>query len=117
MMAPISPVTCERVREDLCSIFDEVSSGQGGVGTGPMSVLKYGLEMSRRAIPLFNYVRNDSSLPQKVRELARLTTARAKDCPYIMMGGTASRTHSCSGRGRRVVFVTLCCLPQIASPL
>lgn len=63
------------------------------------------------------FVRNDSSLPQKVRELARLTTARAKDCPYIMMGGTASRTHSCSGRGRRVVFVTLCCLPQIASPL
>jgi 4-carboxymuconolactone decarboxylase len=46
-------------------------------------VLKYSPEMSRRAIPLFNYVRNDSSLPQKVRELARPTTARAKDCPYI----------------------------------
>jgi 4-carboxymuconolactone decarboxylase len=29
------------------------------------------------------YVRNESSLPQKVRELAMLTTARAKDCPYI----------------------------------
>jgi 4-carboxymuconolactone decarboxylase len=82
-MARIPPVTRERVREDLRSIFDEVSSGPGGVGTGPMSVLKYSPEMSRRAIPLFNYVRNESILPQKVRELAMLTTARAKDCPYI----------------------------------
>jgi 4-carboxymuconolactone decarboxylase len=82
-MARIPPVTRERVRADLRSIFDEVSSGPGGVGTGPMSVLKYSPEMSRRAIPLFNYLRNESSLPQKVRELAMLTTARAKDCPYI----------------------------------
>jgi AhpD family alkylhydroperoxidase len=82
-MARIPPVTRERVREDLRSIFDEVSSGPGGVGTGPMSVLKYSLEISRRAIPLFNYVRNESILPQKVHELAMLTTARAKDCPYI----------------------------------
>jgi len=83
MMARIPLVTRERVREDLRSIFDEVSSGPGGVGTGPMSVLKYSPEMARRAIPLFNYVRNESSLPQKVRELAMLTTARATDCPYI----------------------------------
>src|SRR6266581_9486228 len=83
VMARIPPVTRERVREDLRSIFDEVSSGPGGIGTGPMSVLKYSPEMSRRAIPLFNYVRNESSLAQKVRELAMLTTARAKDCPYI----------------------------------
>jgi 4-carboxymuconolactone decarboxylase len=76
-------VTRERVREDLRHVFDEVSSGPGGVGTGPMSVLKYSPEMARRAIPLFNYVRNESSLPQKARELAMLTTARAKDCPYI----------------------------------
>jgi 4-carboxymuconolactone decarboxylase len=82
-MARLPPVTRERVREDLRPIFDEVSSGPGGVGTGPMSVLKYSPEMSRRAIPLFNYVRNESSLPQKVRELAMLTTARAKNCPYI----------------------------------
>jgi 4-carboxymuconolactone decarboxylase len=82
-MARIPPVTRERVREDLRSIFDEVSTGPGGVGTGPMSVLKYSPEMSRRAIPLFNYVRNESTLPRKVRELAMLTTARATDCLYI----------------------------------
>ena len=72
-MARIPLVTRDRVREDLRSIFDEVSSGPGGVGTGPMSILKYSPEMARRAIPLFNYVRNESSLPQKVRELARLS--------------------------------------------
>ena len=83
MMARIPPVTRNRIREDLRSIFDEVSSGPGGVGTGPMSVLKYSPEMARRAIPLFEYVRNESILPQKVREFAMLTTARATDCPYI----------------------------------
>lgn len=82
-MARIPQVTRESVPEELRSIFDEVSSGPGGVGTGPMSVIKYSPEMSRRAIPLFNYVRNESTLPQTVRELAMLTTARAKDCPYI----------------------------------
>lgn len=82
-MARIPAVTRERIREDLRSIFDEVSSGPGGVGTGPMSVLKYSPEMARRAMPLFQYVRNESILPQTVRELAMLTTARATDCPYI----------------------------------
>jgi 4-carboxymuconolactone decarboxylase len=81
MTARIPPVTRERMREDLRSIFDEVSSGPSGVGTGPMSVLKYSPEMSRRAIPLFHYVRNEPILPQKVRALAMLTTARATDCP------------------------------------
>ncbi len=99
-MARIPLVTRDRVREDLRSIFDEVSSGPGGVGTGPMSVLKYSLEMARRAIPLFNYVRNESILPQKVRELAMLTTARATDCPYITARALAlifslAKTKSC----------------------
>jgi hypothetical protein len=44
-----------------------------------MSVLKHSPEMARRAIPLFQYVRNESILPQKVRELAMLTVARATD--------------------------------------
>lgn len=67
-MARIPPVTRDRVREDLRHIFDAVSSGPGGVGTGPMSVLKYSPEMARRAIPLFQYVRNESSLPQELTE-------------------------------------------------
>ena len=75
--------TRESVKEELRDIFDEVSAGPGGTGTGPMSILKNSPELARRAIPLFNYLRNESSLPQHVRELAMLTTARAMDCQYI----------------------------------
>ena len=75
--------TRESVKEELRDIFDEVSAGPGGTGTGPMSILKNSPELARRAIPLLNYLRNEASLPQHVRELALLTTARALDCQYI----------------------------------
>ncbi len=82
-MSRIPPVTRESVPEDLRGVFDEINSGPGGVGTGPMSILKHSPEMARRAIPLFEYVRNESSVPHEIRELAMLATARAKDCIYI----------------------------------
>jgi len=82
-MARITQVTRESVRAELRDTFDLVTSGPGGVGTGPMSVLVHSPEMARRARPLFNYVRNESSVPKKLRELAMITTARAMDCPYI----------------------------------
>lgn len=91
-MSRLPPVTRESVPEELRPVFDQVTAGPGGVGTGPMSVLKHSPEMSRRAIPLFEYVRNESTLPQAVRELAMLTTARCKDCPYIW------NAHSALGR-------------------
>ena len=82
-MPRIPPVTRQRVNPELRNIFDRVSSGPGGVGTGPMSILKNSPELARRAIPLFEYVRNESSVPQRLRELAMLVTARMMDCPYI----------------------------------
>ena len=83
MVRRIPPVTRESVPEELRATFDAVSSGPGGIGTGPMSILKNSPELARRAIPLFEYVRNESLLPQAARELAMLTTARCNDCPYI----------------------------------
>jgi len=82
-MARIPAVTRDSIQEDLRSVFDEINAGPGGIGTGPMSVLKHSPEMAKRAIPLFEYVRNESTVPLPIRELAMLTTARAKDCPYI----------------------------------
>jgi len=82
-MARIPAITREAVPEELRAIFDEVTSEPNGVGTGPMSVLKNSPELARRSRPLFNYVRNESTVPQKLRELAMLLTARAMDCPYI----------------------------------
>ncbi|MFQ6029104.1 MAG: carboxymuconolactone decarboxylase family protein [Dehalococcoidia bacterium] len=82
-MARIPSVTRESIREDLRGVFDEINAGPGGIGTGPMSVLKHSPELAKRAIPLFEYVRNESTVPLQIRELAMLTTARAKDSPYI----------------------------------
>ncbi len=82
-MARLPPATRDSVRDDLRPVFDEIAGGPGGVGPGPMGVLKHSPEMARRAIPLYQYVRNESVLPRKVRELAMLTAARAADCPYM----------------------------------
>ncbi len=82
-MARIPPPTRDQIREELREIFDEVSSPPGGVGTGPLSVLKHSPEMSRRAAPLFSYVRNESTLPARIRELAMIVTARVTNCQYI----------------------------------
>jgi len=91
-MARIPAVNRQRIKEELRVAFDEVSSGPGGVCTGPMSILKNSPEMARRAIPLFGYVRNESTGPKKLPELAMLVTARAMDCPYIW------NAHATSGR-------------------
>ncbi|MDE2938037.1 MAG: carboxymuconolactone decarboxylase family protein [Chloroflexota bacterium] len=82
-MSRIQLPTSESIPEDLRDVFDEINAGPGGVGTGPMSILKHSPEMARRAIPFWEYVRNESTVPHQMRELAMLATARAKDCIYI----------------------------------
>ena len=82
-MARIPTVTREDIPKSLQDVFDEVVSEEGGIGTGPMSILKNSPEMAKRTRPLFNYVRNESTVPKKLRELGMLLTARAMDCPCI----------------------------------
>ena len=82
-MSRIPPVTRDSVPEDMQEAFDELAAAPGGIGTGPMSILKHSPEMARRATPFWEYVRNESSVPHEMRELAMLVTARAKDCVYI----------------------------------
>ena len=82
-MSRIPPPSSESIPESLQDVFDEINAGPGGVGTGPMSILKHSPEMARRAIPFWEYVRNESTVPHQMRELAMLVTARAKDCVYI----------------------------------
>ena len=82
-MTRIPYVTRDSVADDLKAVFDELDAAPGGIGTGPMSILKHSPEMARRAIPFWNYVRNESTVPHEIRELAMLVTARAKDCIYI----------------------------------
>jgi 4-carboxymuconolactone decarboxylase len=95
-MVRVPVVNRDQVPEQLQSAFDEVlgSRGRGNnvVATGPTSILINSPEMARRAVQLSSYLRDESTLPKKVQELAMLTTARSMDCQYIW------NAHAASGR-------------------
>ncbi len=82
-MSRLSQISREQVAEQHQRAFDEVAAVPGGIGSGPTSILKNSPEMAKRAMHLSDYLRNESSLPKKVQELAMLTAARAMDCQYI----------------------------------
>ena len=93
-MARTPMVTRDRVPEHLRAAFDAETASSGGVvATGPGSVMINSPEMRRRANHLVNYLRNESTLPKKIQELAMLITARAMDCQFIWNAHAA--------RGRR----------------
>jgi hypothetical protein len=84
-MARTPLVTRDRVSEHLRAAFDaETATSGGAVATGPGSGMINSPEMRRRANHLVNYLRNESTLPKKIQELAMLVTARAMDCQFIV---------------------------------
>ena len=94
-MARLPGVTREQFPQALQASFDEVVASRGGgpvVVSGPTSILINSPEMARRAVQLSSYLRNESTLPKKLQELAMLTTARGMDCQYIW------NAHAASGR-------------------
>ena len=93
-MARTPMLTRDRVPAQWRAAFDEETATSGGViATGPGSVMINSPEMRRRANHLANYLRNESTLPKKIQELAMLTTARAMDCPYIWNAHAARGRH------------------------
>ena len=83
-MARIPIATRESVPENQRAAFDEVVQRTGSVPQhGPGSVMIHVPEAHRRATQLSNYLRNESSLPQKIQELAMLVTARELNCQHI----------------------------------
>jgi 4-carboxymuconolactone decarboxylase len=93
-MARTPMLTPDRVPEHLRAAFDAETASSGGVvTTGPGSVMINSPEMRRRANHLVNYLRDESTLPKKIQELAMLITARALDCQFIWNAHAA--------RGRR----------------
>src|SRR5919106_2906189 len=93
-MARTPTVTRDQVPEQLRSAFDAETATSGGVvASGPGSVMINSPEMRRRANHLVNYLRDESTLPKKIQELAMLVTARAMDCQFIWNAHAA--------RGRR----------------
>jgi len=83
-MARTPIVTRDQIPEQFRDAFDAETAASGGlVASGPGSVMINSPEMRRRCNQLSRYLRQESSLPKKIQELAMITTARAMDCQYI----------------------------------
>lgn len=83
-MARIPEVSSpDQLPADKRHIWDEITASRGQV-QGPFKVLLHSPEFAQRAAHLGAYVRFESgaSLPERVRELAVLSTARTLDCGY-----------------------------------
>ena len=83
-MARTPPVTRESIPEEHRASFDEYVKDRGGVPDGgPGSVLLNAPEVAKRALGLAGYLRGETSLSPRIRELAMLVAARENDCQYI----------------------------------
>ena len=77
-------LTRDQVPEKYLEAFDYETRDSGGVvASGPGSAMINSPEMRKRANHLVYYLRDESSLPKQVQELAMILTARAMDCQYI----------------------------------
>ena len=92
-MARLPIATRESVPEDQRNTFDDMVQQLGSVPRhGPGSVLIHVPQAHRWATRLNEYLRMESSLPDKVLELAMLVTARENDCQHIW------NAHACAAR-------------------
>ena len=91
-MARLPAATKDSVPSNQQDAFEEITKNGGVPPYGPGSVMIHVPEANRRATALNQYLRNDSSLPLKILELAMLITAREMDCQHIW------NAHAASGR-------------------
>ena len=83
-MARTTTVTRESVPENERAAFDAFVADRGEVPTtGPGSVILNAPEVAQRALALALYLRTDTSLSPRIRELAMLVAARENDCQFI----------------------------------
>ena len=92
-MARLPAANRESVPEGQRAAFDELLQSMGSVPQyGPGSVMIHVPQAHKLATALNQYLRDDSSLPKKIQELAMLVTAREMDCQHIW------NAHAASGR-------------------
>ena len=90
-MARLPAATRESVPDNQREAFDEIVKGLGSAPRyGPGSVMIHVPTAHRWASGLNHYLRDESSLPRKVQELAMLVTARELDCQHIWNAHAAS---------------------------
>jgi len=90
-MGRLPLATRESVPEGQRAAFDEMVKGLGAVPRyGPGSVMIHVPKAHQWATLLNHYLREESSLPKKIQELAMLVTARELDCQHIWNAHAAS---------------------------
>jgi len=83
-MARIPFVTPNDVPANERPAFDSFVQKRGRTpDSGPYALLLHMPELAQRTESLRLYVREETSLPQKIQELVMLTVAREMDCGYI----------------------------------
>jgi len=79
----IEPITKrEQMPEGDLGVFDAVAEGRGSV-RGPFSLMMHSPPLCRSVLDVSNCLRFDSDLSPRLRELATISVAREKDCPYV----------------------------------
>ena len=83
-MARTPAVTRDCVQEREREAFDAFVAARGEIpATGPGSVMLNAPEVAQRALGLAAYLRTETSLSPRIRELAKLLAARENDCQFI----------------------------------
>ncbi len=72
----------ETLTPEQKAIFEDIAAGPRGGVRGPFKVLIYSPDLCARVQKLGAYVRYDCAVPQKLRELAILITARHLNADY-----------------------------------
>jgi len=83
-MARVPNVTRESIPENQRASFDEIVQERGEIPSGgPGSVMLNAPEVAKRALGLALFLRTETSLEPRIRELGMLVAARENDCQFI----------------------------------
>src|SRR5262252_3465409 len=90
-MARIPLVTREQITEKEKPAYDAFMLNRAGrPNIGPYSLLLHMPEMAQRLEALRTYIRDESSLPQRLQELVMISVAREMDCAFIWYAHAAA---------------------------
>jgi 4-carboxymuconolactone decarboxylase len=83
-VARIPQVSRDDVPDREKNAYDEFMKSRGNrPNVGPYTLLLHMPEMAQRLEALRTYIRDETSLPQKLQELVMITVAREMDCAFI----------------------------------
>jgi 4-carboxymuconolactone decarboxylase len=90
-MTRIPLVTREQIAEKEKPAYDAfMLSRAGRPNIGPYSLLLHMPEMAQRLEALRTYIRDESSLPQRLQELVMISVAREMNCAFIWYAHAAA---------------------------